>query len=195
MVPWIILVAVLLLLVALPVSIYNGLVRRRNGIANAQGAIDAVLKQRFDLLPNLVETVKRYAAHETGLFAGVVALRKGKNSYGELSADEKNAFDSGFGTGLRNFYAVAENYPDLKASDNFLHLQRTLNELEEQLSAARRTYNAVVTDYNNAVQVFPSSVIAGLFGFRPGRVLETPAEERGVPDVGNLFGDNRCGRQ
>lgn len=195
MVPWIILAAVLLLLVALPVSIYNGLVRRRNGIANAQGAIDAVLKQRFDLLPNLVETVKRYAAHETGLFAGVVALRKGKNSYGELSADEKNAFDSGFGTGLRNFYAVAENYPDLKASDNFLHLQRTLNELEEQLSAARRTYNAVVTDYNNAVQVFPSSVIAGLFGFRPGRVLETPAEEHGVPDVGNLFGDNRCGRQ
>lgn len=90
---------------------------------------------------------------------------------------------------------MAENYPDLKASDNFLHLQRTLNELEEQLSAARRTYNAVVTDYNNAVQVFPSSVIAGLFGFRPGRVLETPAEERGVPDVGNLFGDNRCGRQ
>lgn len=89
MVPWIILAAVLLLLVALPVSIYNGLVRRRNGIANAQGAIDAVLKQRFDLLPNLVETVKRYAAHETGLFAGVVALRKGKNSYGELSADEK----------------------------------------------------------------------------------------------------------
>lgn len=83
---------------------------------------------------------------------------------------------------------MAENYPDLKASANFLHLQRTLNELEEQLAAARRTYNATVTDYNNAIQVFPSSIIAGMFNFKAEQVLETPVAERELPDVKNLFG-------
>lgn len=187
MLPWIILIVVLLVIVVAPISIYNGLVRRRNAIDNAQGAIDAVLKQRFDLLPNLVETVSQYAAHEATLLSTVTALRRNKNSYGELTADEKSAFDSGFTRSLRDFYAVAENYPDLKASANYLHLQRTLNELEEQLSAARRTYNAVVTDYNNAIQVFPSSLVAGMFRFAPARVLETPAAEQTVPNVRNLF--------
>lgn len=182
-------IAILLLLVAVPIGIYNGLVRRRNAIKNAQGSIDAVLKQRFDLLPNLVETVKRYAVHEADVLTAVTELRRGKNSYGELTAEEKSAFDNGFGVGLRNFYAVAENYPDLKASDNFLHLQRTLNELEEQLAAARRTYNATVTDYNNAIQVFPASMIAGMFGFAAEQVLETPVAERELPNIRNLFGD------
>lgn len=187
--PIIIIIAVLLVLVAIPIGIYNGLIRRRNAIKNAQGSIDAVLKQRFDLLPNLVETVKQYAAHEVSVFTTVTELRKGKSSYGELTAEEKSAFNNGFGTGLRNFYAVAENYPDLKASANYLHLQRTLNELEEQLAAARRTYNAAVTDYNNAIQVFPSSIIAGMFGFTAEQVLETPAAERELPNVKSLFGD------
>lgn len=186
--PVIIIIAVLLVLVAIPIGIYNGLIRRRNEIKNAQGSIDAVLKQRFDLLPNLVETVKQYAAHEAGVFTQVTELRKGKSSYGELTPEEKSAFNSGFGSGIRSFYAVAENYPDLKASANFLHLQRTLNELEEQLAAARRTYNACVTDYNNAIQVFPSSIIAGMFNFRAEQVLETPAAERELPDVKSLFG-------
>lgn len=189
--PWIILAACLLLFVIVPISIHNGFVRRRNQIANARGAIDAVLKQRFDLLPNLVETVKRYAAHEAEVFTSVTALRSGKQSYDALSAQEKQQFDSGFGVGVRNFYAVAERYPELRASDNFMHLQRTLNELEEQLSAARRTYNAVVTDYNNATQVFPSSIIAGMGHFLPEQVLETPEAERQVPNVKSLFGDNR----
>lgn len=186
----IVIVAILLFLVAVPIGIYNGLVRRRNEIANAQGAIDAVLKQRFDLLPNLVETVRQYAAHEVSIFTTVTELRRGKSSYGELTAEEKSAFDNGFGAGLRSFYAVAENYPELKASANFLHLQRTLNELEEQLAAARRTYNATVTDYNNAIQVFPASIIAGMFGFRAERVLETPVAERELPNVRDLFGNN-----
>lgn len=186
---WIILAVVLLAVVA-SISVYNGLVRRRNGIENARGAVDAMLKQRFDLLPNMVETVKRYAAHEAGVLTEVAALRGGKHSYGELSTDEKTAFDNGFGVGLRNFYAVAERYPELKASENFMHLQRTLNESEEQLSAARRTYNAVVTDYNNAIQVFPSSIIAGYFRFRPAQVLEIPAAERETPNLRNLFGEH-----
>ena len=158
MLPWIILIVVLLVIVVAPISIYNGLVRRRNAIDNAQGAIDAVLKQRFDLLPNLVETVSQYAAHEATLLGTVTALRRNKNSYGELTADEKSAFDSGF-----------------------------TRSLQEQLSAARRTYNAVVTDYNNAIQVFPSSLVAGMFRFAPARVLETPAAEQTVPNVRNLF--------
>lgn len=188
--PVIITIAILLVLVAVPIGIYNGLVRRRNEIKNAQGSIDAVLKQRFDLLPNLVETVKQYAAHEVSVFTSITELRKGKGSYGELTAEEKSAFNTGFGAGLRSFYAVAENYPDLKASANFLHLQRTLNELEEQLSAARRTYNACVTDYNNAIQVFPSSIIAGMFNFRTEQVLETPVAERELPNVKGLFEGN-----
>lgn len=188
--PWIILAACLLLFIIVPISIHNGFVRRRNAIKNAGGAIEAVLKQRFDLLPNLVETVKRYAAHEAEVFSSVTALRGGKQSYDELSAQEKQQFDSGFGVGLRNFYAVAERYPELRASDNFMHLQRTLNELEEQLSAARRTYNAAVTDYNDSIQVFPASIIAGMGHFQPEKVLETPEEERQAPNLKSLFGDN-----
>lgn len=189
MAPWIIIAAIILIVVISLVSMYNGLVRRRNEIQNMQGSIDALLKQRFDLLPNLVATVKQYATHEATTLESVAALRRGKSSYSELSTDEKAAFDRGFGLGLRDFYAVAENYPELKASENFMHLQRTLNELEEQLSAARRTYNATVTSYNNAVQTFPSSVIASMFGFRPQQVLATPPEEQRVPNVGNLFGN------
>ena len=188
--PWIILAACRLLFIIVPISIHNGFVRRRNAIKNAGGAIDAVLKQRFDLLPNLVETVKRYAAHEAKVFLSVTALRGGKQSYDELSVQEKQQFDSGFGVGLRNFYAVAERYPELRASDNFMHLQRTLNELEEQLSAARRTYNAAVTDYNDSIQVFPASIIAGMGHFQLEKVLETPEEERQAPNLKSLFGDN-----
>lgn len=187
MIPWIIVAAIILIVVISLVSMYNGLVRRRNEIQNMQGSIDALLKQRFDLLPNLVATVKQYATHEATTLESVAALRRGKSSYSELSTDEKAAFDRGFGLGLREFYAVAESYPELKASENFMHLQRTLNELEEQLSAARRTYNATVTSYNNAVQTFPSSVIASMFGFHPQQVLATPPEEQRVPNVSNLF--------
>ena len=180
-----ILVAVLIL-IGIPISIYNRLVRNRNQIDNAFGAIDAMLKKRYDLLPNLVEAVKRYASHETQTLTQLTELRSG-NQYDTLAQTDKNTFDSRFTAASRSFLALAEHYPDLKASENFMHLQRTLNETEEQLSAARRTYNAVVTTYNNSVMTFPSSIIAGIFHFQPAQVLEIPQEERKTPDLKKLF--------
>ena len=175
-----------LIVIVIPVTIHNRLVRNRNQIDNAFGAIDAMLKKRYDLLPNLVETVKRYAAHESQTLTQLTGLRAGKG-YQELDPTAKAGFDREFTAAARSFFALAENYPDLKASENFLQLQRTLNETEEQLSAARRTYNAAVTEYNNSAQTFPSSLIAGLFGFGPRKVLEIPQEERATPDLKKMF--------
>ena len=177
-----IVVAACLLLV---VVMYNNLVRKRNYVDNAFGSIDAMLKKRFDLIPNMVATVQQYAAHEKELLAEVTEMRSKR--YGTLSGEEKADFDRAFTQAGRRLLAVAENYPQLRASENFLHLQRSLNEVEEQLSAARRTYNAHVTDYNNALMTFPSNLIAGLFGFTPRAVLSIPEEERANVDVKALF--------
>ena len=107
--------------------------------------------------------------------------------YSSLSQEEKASFDATFTQAGRAFFALAENYPELKASENFSQLQRSLNETEEQLSAARRTYNASVTDYNNAVQVFPTNLIAGMMGFSQRELLAIPEEERQNPNIKDLF--------
>ena len=157
-----------------------------NEIDNAFGAIDAMLQKRYDLLPNLVETVRQYASHEKQTLTQLTELR-GHAGYSTLDASAKAQFDRQFTAATHTLMATVENYPELKASDNFLHLQRTLNETEEQLSAARRTYNAVVTAYNNSVQTFPSSLIASFFGFTPRPVLDLPQEQRAVPNTHQLF--------
>jgi LemA protein len=174
-------VAVLLLLAF--VFIFNGLVVKRNRCENAFATIDVMLKKRYDLIPNLVATVKGYAKHESGVFREVTELRA-KAQSGGLSTDETVAVNNRITELLRRLLVVVEAYPELKASENFMHLQRTLNEIEEQLSAARRAYNAGVMDLNNAVQMFPSSVVASMTGFRRRRFLEAAEEERRVPDVG-----------
>lgn len=167
------------------VAVYNTFIRKRNSIENTFGAIDVMLKKRYDLLPNLVASVQQYAKHEQNLFSKVSELRA--KQFGSLTEKEKSDFDQAFTQASRRFFAVAEEYPDLKASENFLQLQRALNEIEEQLAAARRTYNALVVDYNNAVMTFPSSLVAGMFHFPKKEVLETPAEEQVNPDVKKLF--------
>ena len=129
--------------------------------------------------------MKQYAKHEETIFARIAELRS--KGYEQLSNDDKANFDETFTQVSRRFIAVAESYPELKASDNFMHLQRTLNEVEEQLSAARRTYNANVTDFNNTVMTFPSNMIAGMFGFTPRTLFSIPAEERANPTIGNTF--------
>lgn len=178
----IIVLAVLLLYF---VAVYNNLVRKNNQVSNAFGTIDAMLKKRFDLLPNLVATVQQYAQHESATLSKLTELRT--KSYNTMTTEEKAAFDQAFSQAQRNFFMVAENYPDLKASANFLQLQRTLNETEEQLAASRRTYNACVTDYNNSVMTFPSNIVAGIVNFKTKEVLTIPEEERAVPNVKNLF--------
>lgn len=166
-------------------SVYNSLTRRSNNVDNAFGSIDAMLKKRFDLIPNLVASVQQYAKHEETIFSKVVEMRN--RSYGDLSTEDKASFDQAFTQASRRFFAVAENYPDLKASENFVHLQRSLNDVEEQLSAARRTYNANVTDFNNMVMTFPSNLLAGMFNFSKKPVLSIPEEERANVNVKELF--------
>lgn len=167
------------------ISVYNSLVRKRNNIENAFGTIDVMLKKRFDLIPNLVATVKQYVKHEEGIFTRIAEMRS--KGYERMNDEEKADFDKTFTEAGRRFFAVAESYPELKASDNFAHLQRTLNEVEEQLSAARRTYNANVTDYNNGVMTFPSNIIAGMFGFTTKTLFSIPEAERANVDINRLF--------
>lgn len=164
---------------------YNTLIVRRNNVTNAFGAIDAILKKRFDLIPNLVATVQAYAGHERETFAEVTALRT--KDYAKLTDAEKAALADGIQRAQTAFHLVAEQYPELRVSENFIQLQGALNETEEQLSAARRAYNAAVTAYNNAIQMFPTNLFAALCGFKPGRVLETTEAERANPDVKKLF--------
>ena len=153
---------IIVLFILVVISMYNSLVRLRNNRENAFADIDVQLKQRHDLIPQLVDTVKGYAAHEKDTLERVIQARNGavsaktitemrNKTYASLNDSEKADFDKMFSKVRTQFFAVAENYPELKASENFLQLQRSLNETEEQLAAARRTYNASVTDYNNAV--------------------------------------------
>lgn len=167
------------------VVFYNSLVRKRNQVDNAFSSIDVMLKRRFDLIPNLVATVQQYAAHEKEILTRLTELRN--KPYHSLSENEKGDLDRAFSQMRTNLFAVVENYPDLKASDNFMQLQRALNETEEQLAAARRTYNACVTDYNNTVQAFPTNLLAGMFHFTVRNLLTIPEPERATPDVKKLF--------
>lgn len=169
-------------LIVLLIIGYNALVRKRNMAENAFATIDVMLKKRFDLIPNLVATVKQYASHEKELFAEVTRLRS--KDYAAFTAGDKEELDQAFIQAGRNFVIIAESYPELKASGNFMQLQRSINETEEQLSAARRTYNAAVTDYNNSVQAFPSNMIATLFGFREKPLFHiSHTEEKETPVI------------
>ncbi len=186
MISIIIVAALLLLIILLVVSIYNGLVKRRNEVDNAFGGMDVQLKKRYDLIPNLVATVKQYASHEKELLTKVTELRA-KVTQGNLSPDEKVKLDNEISAGMKSIMVAVENYPDIKASDNFIHLQRTLNEVESQISAARRTYNAVITEYNNGIETFPENIIAGMMNLHHKEVFVIPEIERINVDVKSLF--------
>ena len=173
-------VAVLLLWLALT---YNALVRTRQQVHESWSGIDTELKRRYDLIPNLVETVRAYAGHERETLDEVTAARArasaSRGGPASQAADEKPLTD-----GLRRLLAVAERYPDLKAARNFLALQHELANTEDRIQAARRFYNANVRDLNTRIEVFPSNVVAGLFGFRPAEYFEVEtASVRRVVDV------------
>jgi len=171
--PAVIVIVVVTLLI--PVLIYNSLIRRKNQVLNVFATIDALLKKRYDLIPNLVATVKGYSVHERTLLDEITRLRSEATS-SRISDDRKVELDN-------SLMLVVENYPNLKASDNFMHLQRTLTELEEQISAARRAYNAAVIDYNNAVEMFPTSIVASMMNYKRRTFFEIPAKERAAVDV------------
>jgi len=184
---WILAAVVALPLLALALM-YNGLVLRRNRVENAFASIDALLKKRYDLIPNLVATVKGYARHEREVFREVAELR-GQAMSGRLSSSEAVAVNNRISQALFGLMGVVEDYPELKADRNFLHLQRSLNEVEEQISAARRAFNAAVTDLNDSVGMFPSNIVASLFGFKRHSLFEITAAERMNPDVGRQLDD------
>ncbi len=170
---WIVLAIVVLLALAL-IVMYNGLVRRRNRVQEALSDIDVQLKRRYELVPNLVETVKGYASHERELFEKVTAERAGLVT--GSAADKVNASNQLTET-LKSLFAVAENYPDLKANQNFLALQAELTDTQDKIMAAQRFYNANVRDYNIATQVFPTNLIARPLGFEPFEFIEAGGAE------------------
>ncbi|WP_346864141.1 LemA family protein [uncultured Draconibacterium sp.] len=168
------------------ISMYNGLIRRRNEVDNAFAGMDVQLKKRYELIPNLVATVKQYAIHEKELLSNITEMRAQAHS-GKLTNNEKVALDNQISAGMKNILVAVEGYPDLKANDNFINLQRSLNEIEAQISAARRTYNAVITLYNNGIQTFPRNIIAGMMNMQRKEVFVIPEVERENVNVKTLF--------
>jgi LemA protein len=177
-----VLIVVLAAVAIIGIVLYNSLASLRVRADAAWADIDAQLKRRYDLIPNLVETVKGYASHEKGVFEKVTELRS--QAIAAQGPAEQAKAENMLTQALRSVFAVAENYPDLHASENFGQLQGTLGEIEDNIQKARRYYNAVVRDYNTKVHVVPSSIIARLFSFKDREYfeLESP-EERQAPKV------------
>src|SRR5213594_536549 len=176
---WIVVGVVVLIGLGLVFS-YNRFVSQRNLIRNSFANIDTELRRRYDLIPNLVETVKGYAAHEREVFEEVARARSAAAATSGQSPATQAAAEGPFVAALGRLFAVAENYPELKANQNFLSLQNELSNTEDRIQAARRFYNANVQDYNRRVQSFPSALIARSFGFKEEEFFEIPEAERAV---------------
>jgi LemA protein len=183
-VSWIVIVIVVLVVLVLlyVVVLYNGLVQKRNRVDNAWSQIDVQLKRRHDLIPNLVETVKGYAAHERGTFEAVTEARAA--AAGARGPAEAAAAENVLSQALGRLFAVAEAYPQLKANENFLDLQGQLRETEDKIAISRQVYNDTVLTFNNAIQVFPAVVLAGALGFSRREYFEVDnADDRAPPAV------------
>ena len=183
MIALLILVALVAVLVFIVVGIYNKLVRSRNQYKNAFAQIDVQLKRRYDLIPNLMETVKGYMSHERETLEAVTKARAAVGGAGG-NMEQRMAAEGGLTGALGRLMAVSESYPDLKASTNFLALQEELTSTENKISFSRQFYNEVVMRMNNKVQMFPSSIIAGMFNFTAEKFFEIENEgEREAPKV------------
>lgn len=178
---FVIFLIVLAVIGVLLVSIYNGLVAKRQNCRQGFADIDTALRQRADLIPNLIETVKGYAAHESGTLNAVIAARAG--ALDAKSPEQMAAANKALTGAIGGLMAVAENYPDLKASANFQTLQHELADVEDKLSASRRAYNAAVADYNTATQSFPAVLVAGSLGFKDEGFWELDGTERDSADA------------
>jgi len=182
MIPLLIFVVVLIVIVAWVVGMYNGLVRLRNQVKEAWAQVDVQLKRRFDLIPNLMETVKGYMKHERETLEAVTQARAAIS--GATTIGERGQAESGLTAALGRLFAVSESYPDLKASQNFLALQEELTSTENKISFSRQFYNNSVMDLNNKVQMFPSNIIAGMFNFSQEEFFELTEEaQREAPKV------------
>ena len=167
---WIIVAVVLVLLIIYIISTYNTLVRLRNSVRESFSTMDVYLKKRWDLIPNLVETVKGYAKHEKETLEGVIKLRNG--AYDSMSHEEKINANQELSRGITKIMALAENYPELKANTNFTDLSNQLSKVEEDIANARKYYNAVVRRFNDKVEMFPSNLVAKMFVFKLEKMFE-----------------------
>ncbi|OGY41769.1 MAG: hypothetical protein A2Y82_02745 [Candidatus Buchananbacteria bacterium RBG_13_36_9] len=181
--PILVIILVIVGLIALwLIFVYNSLIKGKNRVDEAWSDIDVQLKRRYDLIPNLIETVKGYAGHEKEVFQKVTEARA--SAMQAKSLDEKGKAENTLSQTLKSLFAVAENYPDLKASQNFMQLQDELSDTENKIQASRRFYNGNVRDFNIKIQVFPNNLVAGLLGFKAYEFFQVEEEkEREAPQV------------
>ena len=177
----IVVIAIVVILAFVLVAMYNGLVRKRNRAENAWAQVDVQLKRRHDLIPNLIETVKGYAEHERGTFDEVTAARTAaQQAQGpQAQAQAENVLTQALG----RLFAVAENYPTLRATENFQQLQAQLAETESNIAISRQVYNDTVLTYDNALETVPTSIIAGIFNFQPREYFQADDGDRAAPQV------------
>lgn len=180
--PFIILIVFAIVLILM----YNSLVAKKNQVQNIFASVDTQLKKRYDLIPNLVASVSKYMQHEKSVLEEVTKLRAQANKP-HISDERKISLDAKMSAALGSIMVAVENYPELKANENVMHLQHTLNEVEEQISAARRAYNQAVTDYNNALEQIPTNFMATAMNYRPKEVFEISQSERNNVNVKELF--------
>lgn len=176
----VIIVIVVILAIAL-VGLYNNFVKLRNRVDNAWSQIDVQLQRRLDLIPNLVETVKGYAAHESGTLESVTAARTA--CMNATTPEQRSEAENVLTGTLKTLFAVSENYPDLKANQNFLELQGELRDTEDKISYMRQSYNDTVMTFNNAIQTFPGVLIAGPFGFKARELFDAAESAAAAPSV------------
>jgi LemA protein len=174
---WIyIIIGIVIIILIYAFSLYNSLIKLNNKVKEAFSTMDVYLKKRWDLIPNIVETVKGYAKHEKSTFESVIKLRNG--AYDNLSDEDKIATNEKLTKGINKIMALAENYPDLKASDNFKDLSNQLSKVEDDIANSRKYYNGVVRIYNNKVEMFPSNIFARMFGYKSKSMFEASYIER-----------------
>lgn len=178
---WIILIIVVAVLVLYVIGTYNKLVRSRNKVRDQWAQIDVQLKRRYDLIPNLVETVKGYAKHEKDALEAVIAARS--KALSATTPEEEMKADGDVSRALSKLLALTESYPELKANENFLKLQDSLSETEDKIAYSRQFYNDNAKSYRNLVEMFPSNIVAKLFRFEPMAFFEASAEEKAAPKV------------
>ena len=171
-----IIIAIIIILLLLVFTTYNSFVKLSNGVKEAFSTMDVYLKKRWDLIPNIVETVKGYAKHEKETLEGVIKLRNG--AYDKMSDDEKIKANQELSKGITKIMALVESYPDLKANENFKDLNNQLTKAEDEIANSRKYYNGTVREYNNKVQMFPSNIVAMIFGYKTKNMFEVNEEER-----------------
>lgn len=177
---WIVL-GVVVVIILFIIGIYNALVRLKNQVKNSWAQIDVQLKRRNDLIPNLIETVKGYAKHEKGVFTEVTKARTSMMQAGSVA--EKAEASNMLSDTLKSLFAVAENYPDLKANQNFLQLQEELSGTENKIAYSRQHYNDIVMLFNTKIELFPNNVFAGMLNFKQEEMFKTAEAEKAVPKV------------